>query len=481
MIYNESRQQFSLSLQSTKMNPPGQSNRHYIAVILPAWLLIACGPALAQWVVPDELQAAVDTLNGEQAAFVTSGSALDFIPERQLKHELASRDADGLRRFINDLMAVATEMTYDPERDMGAAPLNLTAPAFNRGTVVTPAPLRRMERAPGPFSVHRYLYPRSGVPTFGGAKVAIWPEDLVAGDVDVAIIGVPSNMSSGRRDSWAAPDAMRALNTIAEPDMQSLVDPFDALSVVDYGDFGIDNMSVERSVDHVAQMVEETAATGAIPMLVGGDTSMLYPGVLGIANERGDNAFGLLHFSAHPDAERQADHTISDRQALFRLIDDEVIAGRDTIQVGLRGPDVNVDTLQWLREKGVRYHTMTEIRQRGFDTVLRKTLREVDRGPDAFFVSVDVSVVDPAQLVAAGRAVSLGMQLDQVTRAIRYVCASKDIVGFEITDLAPMLDVSQQSVMQANALLNACLVGIAVRKSGLEPDYVHPLALDHGQ
>ena len=61
------------------------------------------------------------------------------------------------------------------------------------------------------------------------------------------------------------------------------------------------------------------------------------------------------------------------------------------------------------------------------------------------------------------------------------MCAAKEIVGFEITDLAPMMDLSDLSVLHANAVLNACLVGIAVRKAGLEPDYVHPLALDHGQ
>jgi agmatinase len=73
------------------------------------------------------------------------------------------------------------------------------------------------------------------------------------------------------------------------------------------------------------------------------------------------------------------------------------------------------------------------------------------------------------------------LALEEVTRAIRHVCAAKDIVGFEITDMAPMLDFSRLSVVNANAVLNACLVGIAVRKSGLDPDYVHPLALDHGQ
>ena len=44
-----------------------------------------------------------------------------------------------------------------------------------------------------------------------------------------------------------------------------------------------------------------------------------------------------------------------------------------------------------------------------------------------------------------------------------------------------MLDYSRLSVMHANAVLNACLGGIAVRKAGLDPDFVHPLALDHGQ
>jgi agmatinase len=184
-------------------------------------------------------------------------------------------------------------------------------------------------------------------------------------------------------------------------------------------------------------MVAETAGTGAIPMLVGGDTSMLYPGVKGIADAHGKGTFGLLHFSAHPDVERDGDHTISDRQALYRLLDQDIVNGSDTVQVGLRGPDVDVESLQWLRDRKVRYHTMAEIQKRGYADVMKRVLREVHKGPDAFFVSIDVSVIDPGQLIA--------------------------------------------SVTNANALLNACLVGIAVRKAGLAPDYVHPLTLDHGQ
>ena len=434
----------------------------------------------ANWTVPAELRAKVEALGETQRAFIESGAAVQVIPERQLLHELAARDEASLAKLVDDLMTVAGQMGYSPARDMGAAPLNLTSKRFSQA-VTTPAALRKAKREPGPFSVHRYLYPESGVPTFGGARVAIWPEDLVAGKVDVAIMGVPSDMGSGQRDAASAPDEMRALNTIATRDTQSLVAPFEVLSVVDYGNLHVDKMSVERTIDHVAEMVAETAGTGAIPMMVGGDTSMLYPGVKGVAAKHGARSLGLLHFSAHPDVERNGDHTISDRQAIFRLLEDGVVKGGNTILVGLRGPDVDPESLQWLRDRGVRYHTMAGIRRHGVDKVLGVVRNEVDRGPDAFFVSVDVSALAPAEMIAAGRVEAHGLGIAQVTEAIRHVCATKDVAGFEITDLAPMMDLSDLSVIHANSVLNACLVGIAVRRSGHDPDYVHPLALDHGR
>ena len=463
------------------MNPLAIKKSAAFLALLLAFVLLPHQSTYGQWRVPDELQAQAGLLTDQQLEFITSGAVLDFMPERQLEHELATRDADSLRSMVDDIMALARQMGYDPERDMGAAPLNLTSEYFNRRTLPTPEPLREPEREPGPFSVHRYLFPKSGVPTFGGAPVAVWPEDLAAGKVDVAIIGVPSNMGSGRRDTGRAPDEMRALSTLTTPDVQSLLKPFEVLSVVDYGNFFVDNMNIERSVEHVAARVAETSQAGAVPMLVGGDTSVLYPGVKGLALARGNGSFGLLHFSAHPDVDRSGDHTISDTQAVFRLLDEGIVKGSETVQVGLRGPAVDLETLRWLRNKEVRYHTMAEIERRGFDKVVKRILREVDKGPAAFFVSIDVSVVDPSEMVAAGRIEPRGLRLGAVARAIRHVCASKDIVGFEVTDLAPMLDFSRLSVANANALLNACLAGMAVRKAGLDPDFVHPVALDHGQ
>jgi agmatinase len=431
------------------------------------------------WSLPKTLADKIADLEPQHKAFVVSGNALKFLPERQLIHEIETRDLAAIKALVSDLMTAAAEMTYDPKRDMGAIPLNISNTGFHR-TIVTPAPLREMQREDGPFSTNRYLFPTSGISTFAGAKVAIYPEDLIAGNVDVAIIGIPSDMSSGRRNAEYGPRYMRAMNTIATRDIQSLLDPMDVLSVVDYGDFLVDNMSGERSVNHISAMVAETSATKAIPMMVGGDTSILYPAVKGIASVTGNKQFGLVHFSAHPDVESQAPQTISDTQTIFKLISEGIVDGNDVVQIGLRGQAVDAESLTWLREQGVKYHTMAAINQRGYASVLKKVKKEVKRGPDQIFVSIDVSVIEPTEMVSAGRITSNGLSIQEVTQAIRYLCAAKEIVGFEITDMSPMLDYSRLSAVNANAVLNACLVGVAVRKAGLKPDYVHPLARNHG-
>lgn len=432
------------------------------------------------WQLPAALSDKLQALDANQQAFISSGDFMQYMPARQMEFELNNRDSAAMSALVNDLLAVAAEMGYNPQRDMGAMPLNLSSPSFNFGIILPPI-LRKEVRSPGPFAVHRYLFPESGVPTFAGAPVAIYPEDLVAGNVEVAIVGIPNDMSSGRRNANFGPRAMRSLDTIATPDIQTLVDPMQVLSVVDYGDFAVDSMSIERTIGHVTAMVAETAGTGAVPMMVGGDTSMLYPGVKGVAQVHGNGSFGLVHFSAHPDANRQAVHSISDDQALFLLIDEGIVDGADLITVGLRGEAVTADTLQWLRDQQVRYHTMAEVNNTGYRAVMERVVEQLSDLPDQLFVSIDVSVIEPANMVAAGRIAANGLSIQDVTSTIRHVCAAREIVGFEITDLAPMLDVSRLSAVNANAVLNACLVGMAARKAGFAPDEVHPLALDHGQ
>ena len=82
--------------------------------LLLALLCPAAQCAYADWSIPDELQTQASVLSDEQTQFIRSGAILEIIPERQLLHELASRDADGLQSLVNDLISVTRQMGYDP-------------------------------------------------------------------------------------------------------------------------------------------------------------------------------------------------------------------------------------------------------------------------------------------------------------------------------------------------------------------------------
>lgn len=67
-------------------------------------------------------------------------------------------------------------------------------------------------REPGPINVQRFPGGPgwAGIPTFFKLPIALTPEDLKAGDVDVAIIGAHTDMGGGYRGAAWGPMAMRA-------------------------------------------------------------------------------------------------------------------------------------------------------------------------------------------------------------------------------------------------------------------------------
>lgn len=433
--------------------------------------------------LPQEVAGKLLLLTAEQRDFLASDEPLHVVPSRErLMQELARRTPEQVRRYVTDMVAAVDAFAYDPERDMGEVPLNPEATGFNSWKVLRPEALREYRRAPGPFSVSRYIRQRGGIPTFAGARVALTPEDLVAGEVDVAIAGIPQSMSSGARDARNGPRALRAMHGMADRNVHALVDPAAVLNIVDYGDFAVDRMSIERSLDHIHEMVLGLAGTGAIPFLVGGDHSVMYPSVKAVGEAVPGRSLTVVHLGAHYDAERPGAHPLSDRDAVHRLIAEGIVDGRNLIQVGLRGPQPSRESFLWLRERGVRYHTMAEVELRGWRAVMERVIAEAKQDGNPLYISFDVSVLDPSEASAAGRAVPGGLTVRELMPLVRRLCAEAEIAGFELMDLAPMLDLSYVSAMNANSMLNACLTGMAMRRSGLTSEhYLDPLTIDHGQ
>lgn len=448
-------------------------------IVLTLGAVLLSGQAIAVD-FPAEVSQKFSELSAVQRSFLASDEPLRVANQRQLTEAFESRTPSQIATYVSDLMAVIDALAFNPESDMGAIPLNAEATTFNN-LIREPEALWEIRREPGPFSVHRYIRPTSGIPTFAGAPVALTHSDLVAGKVDVAIAGVPQSMSSGSRDARNAPKIIRGSHGMADRNLYLLVDPAASLNLADFGDINVDRMAIERGVEFITQEVKDIADTGARPFLVGGDHSVMYSAVKGVqASLRSQIA--VVQLGAHSDTRPIGAHTLSDQVAAYRLLTEGVVDGPDLIQVGLNGPQLTEQNLFWLRDEGVKYHTMAEVERSGWDAVLARVLDEAKSTRKPVFISLDVSVLDTAQMTAAGRAVPGGLTMREVMPLLRRLCAETEIAGFELADMAPMLDFTYVSALNVNYLMNACLSGMALRKEGItEANYLSPLALDHGQ
>ena len=437
----------------------------------------AAPPAAFEY--PAALAPKLAALNAEELAFIKDARRLEpfgLTPEK-VSFELAKRDPADAKAYVAGLLAAVEESKFH-DGDMGEIPLNPGASSFNGPTVLRPAIMDATQREPGPFSLQRYLHQRTGVPTFANAPVAIRKEDLSAGQVEVAFVGVPLDMSSGYRDAKHAPTTLRLADGLLGSEVDTLVDPALVLRLADYGNLAVDNMSSERTIEHVRMMIRDMAAAGATPFIIGGDRTLSYPDIAAMVDVYGKGRVGVVALSAHPDAAADNDHEIADAISLGRLLQEGLIAGPNLVQVGLRGPQARADDLQRLREQGVRYHTMTEVEEDGWEAVITRVLKEVREGPENIFVSFDISALDPADAPGAGRPVPNGLTLREAVPLVRRLCAETKVVGFEMLDVAPILDPTYKTALNANHVMHACLTGVAMRKQGLtKPGYLSPVSV----
>ncbi len=353
------------------------------------------------------------------------------------------------------------------------------------------------KREPGPINIQKYDMGMawSGIPTFFHLPVALTPEDLKAGKVEVAIMGAYTDMGSGMRGAAHGPNAFRnsevygGWGIVKTPNMHVMVDPLKELTVVDYGDAPNDMMSTERTIHavrafvHSAVAIEYEPGKHVMPIIIGGDHSLMYPDVAALVDVYGKGNVGVIHFDAHYDAGKYGfGHLINHGMPVYRLIEEGLVPGKNFIQVGLRGYYPDEESFKWMRENNFRYHTMADVERRGWDAVMNEVIAEAQDGPEYLFISFDIDVLDPAFVPGTGTPEPGGITPREAFPIVRRLCAESNVVGFELVELNPLVDPTYVSAMNANRIVRECLTGMAMRKMGLtDPHYLSPITEHHGQ
>ena len=305
-----------------------------------------------------------------------------------------------------------------------------------------------------------------------------WIEDvaeLTARQVDVAIVGAPfDDAVSNRPGARFGPRAIREAN-YATGSLHSLqlphaddpvgLEPLDVLTVVDAGDANIVPARLERAHAMIFRKVREVAATGAIPIVLGGDHSITWPAASAIAEVRAPGTIGIVHFDAHADtAPEDWGQLAGHGTPMRRLIESGAVKGRNFVQVGLRGYWPPVETFRWMQDQGMRWHFMREIEERGAEAVIDQAIAEALDGPDAVYLSLDIDVIDPGMAPGTGTPEPGGMLTREVLRAVRRIVHAVPFAGMDVVEVAPPYDHAETTAMAANRAVLEAIGALAAKK-----------------
>ena len=114
-----------------------------------------------------------------------------------------------------------------------------------------------------------------------------------------------------------------------------------------------------------------------------------------------------------------------------RLIESGAVAGRNFVQVGLRGYWPPPDVLDWMAERGMRSMEMGEIVSRGLGTCLDEAFDLATDDCDGVFLSVDIDVCDPGHAPGTGTPEPGGGDWYRTLRFLRRVFESREVIAAE--------------------------------------------------
>ena len=344
------------------------------------------------------------------------------------------------------------------------------------------------KREPGPIDLNRYKVNSTagaGIPTFMNWPVALNRDDLDAGDVDVAVIGAPLDLSTGQRGTAFGPRALRTADRYIPggplanhilTHSHVMIKPYEVLKCADYGDAGVDPFDSEVSHEEIRKRVREIVETGAYPITLGGDHSLMRPDGMALADVYGKGNIGIIHFDAHYDAgDNHYGHHITHGTPVRRLIEDGFVEGKNFVQVGLRGWVPHEEDMMWMREHEIKSHYMAEVEADGFDPVMERAINEALDGPEYIFISFDIDSLDPAFAPGTGTPEPGGLTTREAFPLVRRLCAETPVVGMELVEVAPGWDPGYTTALNGLRVIQEAITGMAMRRAGIEEKhYLNP-------
>lgn len=314
--------------------------------------------------------------------------------------------------------------------------------------------------AAGQFKGDTRKWPFADVATFIGAPYR--PDahaDLARAALDVALVGVPMDLGvTNRAGARLGPRAVRAVERIGPYEHVLRVAPQQELRVADIGDVPMrSRFDLAQCHADIAAFYAKFPGTGVTPLSVGGDHSISYSILKGLAK---DDPVGMVHIDAHCDTSGEYEGSKFHHGGPFRqAVLDGYLDPTRTIQIGIRGGAEYLWEFSY--ESGMTVIHANEIDTIGIDAVIARAREIVGKG--LTYVSFDVDSLDPAFAPGTGTPEMGGLTPREALAILRGL-AGIAIMGGDVVEVAPQYDASTVTAQCGAQVLFELLCLVALRK-----------------
>jgi agmatinase len=238
------------------------------------------------------------------------------------------------------------------------------------------------------------------------------------------------------------------------------VDVFDRVRAVDGGNVVFPPFDAAQVRACVEAEVAAVLSAGAAPFLVGGDHTIALPALRAAAIRHGKLA--VVHIDAHADTsgpEVWGDAHHHGTPLRHALVEDLIDRG-GLFQIGLRGPWGTSEDGLFAASRGGRVFSAEEVGERGVVDVMGEVTRLIGDRP--LYLTFDIDAVDPAFAPGTGTPVPGGLTSREAIAVVRELAGAR-LVGMDLVEVAPPLDVSDITSHLAAHLIYEGLALLAVR------------------
>ncbi len=199
--------------------------------------------------------------------------------------------------------------------------------------------------------------------------------------------------------------------------------------------FGSKKKKVDKeAVSYIEKKVEELINDDKFVAVLGGEHTISLAPIAAFHKKYPD--LSVLQFDAHSDLRDEYEGNKYSHASVMARVGEFLDPSR-IVQVGIRAQ--TKDEAIYSKEHNVSTFYAFEIRQGKYTKVLKHWQDQVfDKLSDTVYITFDVDYFDPSVMPATGTPEPNGLYWDETVSLLQRIGKKKNIVGFDIVELAPV-------------------------------------------